>query len=74
MTRENSKTRVSSMQKAQMGREQLVSDMAREEREAEEAGWPDDKEECVEEGAVAVGAGVSTEFEVVERDVQYEEG
>ena len=31
-----------------MGREQLVSDMAREVREAEEAGWPKDKEECVD--------------------------
>ena len=59
---------------AEMGREQLVSDMAREEREAEEAGWPEDKEECAEERAVVDGAGVSAEFEVVERDVQYEKG
>ena len=59
---------------AEMGREQLVSDMAREVREAEEAGWPEDKEECVEERAVVDGAGVPAEFEVVARDVQYEKG
>ena len=59
---------------AEMGREQLVSDMAREEREAEEAGWPEDRDGCVEEGTVVDGAGVSAEFEVVERDVQYEKG
>ena len=59
---------------AEMGREQLVGDMAREVREAEEAGWPEDKAECVEKEVVVEGAGVPAEFEVAERDVQYEKG
>ena len=59
---------------AEMGREQMVGDMAREMGEAEGAGWPEDRAECVEEEAVVDGVGVPAEFEVAERDVQYEKG
>ena len=48
--------------------------MAREVREVEEAGWPEDQAEYGEKEAVMDGVGAPAEFEVAERDVQYERG
>ena len=59
---------------AEFGREQMVDDMAREVREAAEARWPEDEAEYEEKESEVDGVGVPVEFEVAERDVQYEKG
>ena len=41
---------------------------------AEEARWPEDKAEYGEKESVVDGVGPPAEFEVAERDVQYEKG
>ena len=61
---------------AELGREQIVDEMAREEREAADARWPEDHDGAgsEEEESEGDGVGVQVEFQMVERDVQYEKG